>query len=280
MIDRLSHIYIVTTALDVRDDTLHLFLGPYHLSLGPAIFGALRFKNVSTLLLSASVSNPSKRRREAVLRRFRRAVRKLILVKSIIDQLRLASILTPFNQYELYTRGIYDLVLAGHSQNLHSILNDKDFTEQINNIQSEERSSLLASNFFKINAILHLLAPTQHQQQPDNNLTRGNITQTISNETNSNTTNTNDHKHLLDSGTMCCSQHCRDLPLVKLPMSQPISHQPISTGSRSRLNSGHNLRKNSASLSRQDTVRFFGFKNISFSHLVYGRTSKRLFWLV
>ena len=55
-IDRLSRIYSVVQALDIRDDTLHLFLGPYHLSLGPALFTALRFKNASTALLVASQS--------------------------------------------------------------------------------------------------------------------------------------------------------------------------------------------------------------------------------
>ncbi|CAF4981914.1 unnamed protein product, partial [Rotaria socialis] len=176
-IDRLSRVYTVLTALDVRDDTLHLFLGPYHLSLGPALFAAMNFKNASTALLvnshptssATTESHRRKRRREVVLRRFRRVVRKLTLVISIINELRAASILTPYNQYELYKRGIYDLVLAGRKESSNSMFSKNEFMEELENLNVEkssgERNPLLASNFTKINHLLNLISSSQQQQQ-------------------------------------------------------------------------------------------------------------------
>ena len=111
-----------------------------------------------------------RRRREAVLRRFRRVVRKLTLVKSIIDQLQPASVLTPYNQYELYSHGIYDLVLAGRIQQCTDTMFVGDqFFEQLKNFNdvanTGERNPLLASNFIKINNLLSLLSSPQQQQQ-------------------------------------------------------------------------------------------------------------------
>ena len=172
LIERLSNVYAVATALDTRDDTLHLFLGPYHLALGPATFAALRFKNVSAALLDATssirVHLKHKRRHEMVLRRFRRAVQKLILIKSIVDQISLASVLTPFSQQDLHTRGIYDLALAGHLDSSQCLTNIHNFTEAIDRIRAtespSEKSSLGASSFIKINTLLHLLSPTEDQK--------------------------------------------------------------------------------------------------------------------
>ncbi|CAF4855238.1 unnamed protein product, partial [Rotaria sp. Silwood1] len=278
-IDRLSRIYTVLTALDIRDDTLHLFLGPYHLSLGPALFAALHFKNASAALLTSSnlittgnsENQRRKRRREIILRRFRRSVRKLTLVKSIIDQLRTASILTPYNQYELHTQGIYDLVLAGHTQCSNSTLINDDFLEQLRNFNAVtsagERSPLLASNFIKIHNILSLLSSPQQQQQHqhqqvqavDNSMTiaSSNLIRVPSNESITNATTNNDPVGLINSTTVCCPVHDPAQPYVMFPVRSPMSPQPgqiLSSGNRSRRLSKANSLKRSSTISRQNTV--------------------------
>jgi len=264
MVDRLSNIYTVLTAVDTRDDTLHLFLGPYHLSLGAAIFGALHFRNLSTALLASSHSKTSgentsqqqKRRHETILRRFRRSVRKLILIKSIIDQIRIASILTPYNQYELYINGIYDLVLAGHIHKFRSIFDDNDFNQQINDFRSmnnfRKEHTLLASRFVKIQALLQLISPTPHPNQSDNNLIPG---QTRSDEI----TNENPSKPMIDSSNLCCTQHNQGSPLIRLPINRSISQQStqfFSSESNSRRNSRYKLRRHSSNRPKQGTVSF------------------------
>jgi hypothetical protein len=278
-IDRLSRIYTVLTALDIRDDTLHLFLGPYHLSLGPALFTALHIKHASTALLAASHSTTiggneiqrRKRRREVVLRRFRRAVRKLTLVKSVIDQLQPASILTPYNQYELYTQGIYDLVLAGRIQQCtNSMFSNDNLLGQFENFDlvtnTGERSPLLASNFIKVNHLLNLLSSTQQQQQSQpqtlensTTTTTGKMIRIKSNESITNTANNTDSETLIDSVTKCCAQHSQTSPYIMYPVHRTASPQPgqlLSSGSRSRYNSTSNLLKTSSILSRQSTVRY------------------------
>ncbi|CAF2104545.1 unnamed protein product [Rotaria magnacalcarata] len=280
-IDRLSRVYTVLTALDVRDDTLHLFLGPYHLSLGPALFAAMNFKNASTALLvnahpTSSVTTDShrrKRRRELVLRRFRRVVRKLTLVKSIINELRAASILTPYNQYELYKRGIYDLVLAGRKESSNSMFSNDEFMEELENLNaaksSGERNPLLASNFTKINHLLNLISSSQQQQQQshilENSMAKTNrqIIEITSQESFMNAANNNDLSSLTDPtslrdpNTMCCALHRQNSPYFMLPirstMSPPTS-QIISMGSRSRNNSHSNTHKTVPILSRQSTA--------------------------
>ncbi|CAF3629795.1 unnamed protein product [Rotaria sordida] len=272
-IDRLSRIYTVLPALDVRDDTLHLFLGPYHLSLGPALFAALHFKNASAALLTASrsittgnsESQRRKRRREIVLRRFRRAVRKLTLVKSIIDQLQSASILTPYNQYELHTQGIYDLVLAGHTQCSDSTFINDNFLEQLQTMNSVtgggERSPLLASNYIKINNILSLLSSPQQQQvqSVDNSTTIATrkMMRFPSHESITNATTNNDSVGLINPTTVCCHVHDQTQPYLMFPIRSPMSPQPsqiLSSGNRSRHNSNSNVLKTSSTLSRQSTV--------------------------
>ncbi len=256
MVNRLSKVFTVLTAIDNHDDAIHLFLGPYHLSLGPAVYGAFHFQNVSAALLASSHSKTSsgnthqhyKRRHEAVLRRFRRAVRKLIHIKSIIDQLRLASILTPYNQYELYTHGTYDLVLAGHMHKSHSVFNDDDFTEQINAFRSmnkfEKEHSLVATKFVKINTLLRLLSPTPPQSE--NNSLPGKIPQNRPNDSSTYPTNENSSKSLHNSTTLCCSQHDQNMSLFKLAINQSISHQPthlLPSESHSRRYNKPNVRR-------------------------------------
>ncbi|CAF0887544.1 unnamed protein product [Rotaria sp. Silwood1] len=270
MVDRLSNVYNVLSVVDNRDDTLHLFLGPYHLSLGPAIFGALHFKNVSTALLASShaklktdsTHHSHKRRRDAVLRRFRRTVRKVIFIKSIINQVRLASILTPYNQYELYRQGIYDLVLAGHMHDTNEALYDEEFIEQINNIHlmdaSEKENSLLASKFIKINSLLHLLSPPVSQQQTDNNSTIGNITQPPPDNAIAYTTDENSSKPFISSTTLCCPQHTNNQNTLMFPISRTTTYQPnlfLPRESHSKVSSRQNSRKGSvACLKRSATV--------------------------
>ncbi|CAF3986708.1 unnamed protein product [Rotaria sp. Silwood2] len=272
-IDRLSRIYTVLTALDTRDDTLHLFLGPYHLSLGPALFAALHFKNASAALLTTSrptisgnsESQRRKRRHEIVLRRFRRAVRKLTLVKSIIGQLRSASILTPYNQYELYTQGIYDLVLAGHEQCSNSTFINDNFLEQLQNFDlvtsAGERSPLLASNYVKINNILSLLSSPLPQQTPlvDNNKTMatGKLMRFASHESITNAATNNDPTALINSSTICCPAHDPAQPYITLPARSAMSPQPnqmLPSENRSRHNSSTVLLKTPSTFSRQSTV--------------------------
>lgn len=271
--------------MDIRDDTLHLFLGPYHLSLGPALFAALHFKNASSALLIASQSSTfsnshsegqrRKRRRDAVLRRFRRAVRKLTLVKSIIDQLQPASILTPYNQYELYTHGIYDLVLSGRIQQCtDSMFINDQFIEQLHNFDTVtnagERSPLLASNFIKINNLLNLLSSsTPTQSTNDHSLTAAaaaasttaattsseRIVRIGSNESLSNPANS--EALVNPSSTVCCSQHSQTPANVMYCVPRPMSPQPsqfLTIGTRSRCNSHSNLLKTPSILSRQSTV--------------------------
>jgi hypothetical protein len=280
MIDRLSSIYTVLTVVDSRDDTLHFFLGPYHLSLGAALFGALQFRNLSTALLASSHSKTSgeninqqqKRRHDAVIRRFRRSVRKLILIISIIDQLRLASILTPYNQYELYINGIYDLVLSGHIHKSHSIFNDDDFTQQVNDFRSmnnfPKESSLLATKFVKIQALLQLLSPIPHQNHSDNNSISGQTIQTRSDEI----TNENSSKLTIDSSNLCCTQHNQSSPLVPFPINRSISQQStqfFSNESNSRRNTKYKSRRHSSARLKQGAVSFYTYSK-----------SKKLFFIL
>jgi hypothetical protein len=280
-IDRLSRIYTVLTALDIRDDTLHLFLGPYHLSLGPALFAALHFKNASSALLVASRSTGStgtdnhrrKRRRDVVLRRFRRAVRKLTLVKSIIDQLQPASVLTPYNQYELYKHGIYDLVLAGRIQDSQSMFASENFLEQIGHAdpmqQSGERNPLLASNFIKINNLLNLLSSSTPQQQQQQSISQpltletsatkatGKMIPIKSNESVPHVTKGNEPDASINSAEICCSHHHPTSPFIMYPVPRAPSPQPsqiFSNGSRSRHSSPANHLRTPSVLSRQSTV--------------------------
>ncbi|CAF1230099.1 unnamed protein product [Adineta steineri] len=268
IVDRLSQVYSVSTAVDKRDDTVHVFLGPYHLVLGSAAVGAMHFKNISTALLSAtSTKMPNdpnttqyqKRRRDAVLRRFRRGVRKLILIKSIIDNLRHASILTPYNQCELYNRGIYDLVLAGHKHDGPNIFNDQNFKGQLDDFQSmndsEKETSLIASKYMKISALLHLISPTPHLHQTDNSSSVGTNKQNTSSSFNPN----NDHSSALFHTTaMCCPHHCKDLPLIKFPIRPSFSHQAsllVTPEPHSRLStSSNNSSRKSETLKRQTTI--------------------------
>lgn len=267
MMDRLSRIYTPSSAIDTRDDTLHLFLGPYHISLGPAAYGALQFRNISTALLSNSKTSQGdnttqqqkRRRHDAALRRFRRSVRKLILIKSIIDQLRLASVLTPYNQYELYTNGIYDLVLAGHVHNDRSVFEDEKFAEKIKEFRSmnkwEKDSSLLASNFIKIQTLLHLLTPAPQQNNTDNSSTSKNETQTTGTDEK---ISENPTKQYLDPSTICCSQHSQNIPLLMFPLQRSFSQQTtqfLSPKSPIRRHSHYPSRRHSSAPSKEKTVR-------------------------
>ncbi|CAF0948774.1 unnamed protein product [Rotaria sordida] len=269
MVERLSLIYKVSPVVDNRDDTLHLFLGPYHLTLGPAIFGALHFKNISTALLASSHSKSKtdntnqshKRRREAVLRRFRRTVRKLIFIKSIIDQVHLASVLTPYNQYALYKQGIYDLALAGHIHGTNSVFYDENFIEQMNNTRlmsaSENENPLLASKFIKINSILQLLSPPTAQQQPDNNSTIGNITEPKSDSSISYTTDENSSKSFINSTNLCCPQHINTQDGPMFPVSRSTNYQSnsfLSQESPSGVQSRRNSRRRSVALLKPSTT--------------------------
>lgn len=282
MINRLSNIYSATSAVDTRDDTLHIFLGPYHLSLGPAVFGAMRFKNVSKALLASSQAKSSngnstqskKRRHDAALRRFRRAVRKLIHIKSIVDKLRIASILTPYNQYQLYTHGIYDLVLAGHKHLSDSVFIEEDFLEQIHDIKStkevDHKNPLVASQYIKINTLLQLLSPSS-QQQPENNPTPGQVPSVESEDTKSRTTNEHSSQSLLPSANICCSHHFQNARHMMFPLQRSISHQPtpfITLESQSRRNSRMESRRNSSVLPQSTLV------SVSFELLI-SRNSHR-----
>ncbi|CAF4246596.1 unnamed protein product [Rotaria sp. Silwood2] len=269
MVDRLSNIYKVSPVADNRDDTLHLFLGPYHLELGPAIFGALHFRNISTALLASSHSKSKidsttqnhKRRREAVLRRFRRTVRKLILIKSIIDQVRFASVLTPYNQYELYRRGIYDLVLAGHIHGTNTVFYDEEFIEQISNVRlmdnSDKENPLLASKFIKINSLLSLLSPPLSQQQSDNNPMIDNITKPRLDNSITYKADEKPSKPFINSKALCCSQHTNNQHTLMFPVSRSTnyhSNQFLSHESPSRRNSSQNLHKSSVVFLKQSST--------------------------
>lgn len=272
VIDRLSRIYTVLTALDIRDETMHLFLGPYHISLGPAVFAALHFKNASAALLVSSRSTiprggddvqRRKRRREMVIRRFRRAVRKVTLVKSILNQLQSPSVLTPFNQYELKKHGIYDLVLAGRIQDNDQIFDNDEFRHHLSRGDSiyypGERNPLLASNFVKIHHLLNLLSSAQQQssilensaaQQPKS-------IQIKSIEKSLHSTNRNEVDTLINSTATSHSIHRQTSPLISFPIQDSASPR-TSQQSLLRLhlsqNNNPNLLKNPSILSRQSTV--------------------------
>ena len=226
--------------------------------MGSALFAGLRFKNVSAALLAASglqrnqgeATSKETRRRDAVLRRFRRVVRKLILIRSILDQIRLASILTPFNQYELTSNGIYDLVLAGQQTNGQCTLDESAVAEEVERLRTlnypEQKSFLLASNFIKISVLLHLLSPS-HTAEP-------NLSPTTVDEA---TSNTQDPKNIMEAGGLCCSQHGQRTSLVMLPIKSPApppTTQLLPAASRHRINSNHSSRRTPSLLSRQNTV--------------------------
>jgi hypothetical protein len=173
----------------------------------------------------------------------------------------LASILTPYNQYELYRNGIYDLVLAGHIHKSHSIFNDDDFTQQINDFRSmknfPKESSLLATKFVKIQALLQLLSPTPHS---DNNSISGQTIQTRSDEI----TNENLSKSTIDSSNLCCTQHNQSSPLVPFPINRSISQQStqfFSNESNSRRNTKYKSRRHSSARLKQGAVSFTYIQN-------------------
>jgi len=223
LMNRLSSVYSPMKVIDDRDDTSHIYLGPYHISMNSESFGALHFKNISTAILTASTSsksNENKRRHDAILRRFRRAVRKLIYIKSIIDQLRIASILTPVNQYELYSKGIYDLVLAGHQHNPSSKFYDNEFVRQINEFHTmskfEQEHLFLASRFIQINTLLHLLTPSPYQHDYHSTNSKK-FDETLA-QTSINS--------ILDKLTICCVKHAHDMPVIMFPIKPTINqHQ-------------------------------------------------------
>lgn len=259
MINRLSNIYNATSAIDTRDDTLHIFLGPYHISLGPAVFGAMRFKNVSKALLASSQAKTlngnstqsQKRRHDATLRRFRRAVRKLIHIRSIIEKLRIASILTPYNQYQLYQGGIYDLVLAGYKHISDSVFTDDEFHEQINALHStndiDHQNPLVASQYIKLNTLLQLLSSTSHPSE--NNSSPGQVPSAGSDDTKSLSTNEHNSQSLIDSANICCSHHCQNARHMMFPIQRPISQSSspfYALESRSRRDSRIEFRRSSS----------------------------------
>lgn len=259
MINRLSNIYNATSAIDTRDDTLHIFLGPYHISLGPAVFGAMRFKNVSKALLASSQAKTlngnstqsQKRRHDATLRRFRRAVRKLIHIRSIIEKLRIASILTPYNQYQLYQGGIYDLVLAGYKHISESVFTDDEFHEQINALHStndiDHQNPLVASQYIKLNTLLQLLSSTPHPSE--NNSSPGQVPSAGSDDTKSLSTNEHNSQSLIDSANICCSHHCQNARHMMFPIQRPISQSSspfYALESRSRRDSRIEFRRSSS----------------------------------
>ncbi|CAF0893242.1 unnamed protein product, partial [Didymodactylos carnosus] len=200
-IERLSRIYPVSTAIDIRDDTLHVLVGPYSIRLAPALFAAFHLKQVSQTIMQttpkrreltttaaatetttttaaateATTTNSTvsvggklrsqRRQREVALRRFRRAVRKIGLVKQIIDRLQTPSILTPINQYELHNHGIYELVLRRQSSSTDD--SQKLFEQMKDYKEPDEQNPFLASNFIKITSLLNLLgSSTTQQPQP------------------------------------------------------------------------------------------------------------------
>jgi hypothetical protein len=146
------------------------------------------------------------------------------------------------------------------------MFSNDNFLEQLHNYDSltntGERSPLLASNFFKINNLLSLLAPPQQQQQTqqlENNLapSSGAMMRFKSNESLVNTTNNNDPGGLINSSSTCCSYHRQSSPYLMFPVHQTISPQPsqyLTTGYRSRNNSSSNLLRTPPVLSRQSTV--------------------------
>ena len=190
-----------------------------------------------------------KRRRETVLRRFRRTVRKIILIRSILDQIRLGSVLTPYNQHELTSNGIYDLVLAGHQSNGQCKLDEATVAEEFDRLQTlnypEQKSFLLASNFIKVSTLLYLMTPFRAAESGAPSI-----------PVNEPTSNPNDPKGILDTSPLCCSQHGQRTSLVMLPIKPPAPPPPppsqlMSSGSRSRLSSTQSHRP---VLSRQNTV--------------------------
>lgn len=268
-IERLSQVFPIVNVVDNRDDTLHLFLGPYHLALGPAIFGALHFRNLSAALLASSkakqkadgTSYSRNRRREAVLRRFRRAVRKLIFIKSIINQIHTASILTPYNQNELYIQGTYDVTLAGRLCQPNSLHEKHHSHESLHDIDSlthsEKESSLNASKYIKINSLLNLLSTNTPSNNPDNNLPRDNFTQTMQ-DTGNKFSNTDDHsKSLIPTTTLCCSQHTKNQQNLTFAISRLNNIPPtqfLANEFQSKNNSNHSSRKNSSGFLSRKSV--------------------------
>jgi hypothetical protein len=217
----------------------------------------MQFRNISTALLASSHSKAGhensthyhKRRHDAALRRFRRAVRKLIHIKSIVDKLRIASILTPYNQYKLYKRGIYDLVLAGHRHNSESVFMDEDFREQLKS-NLDEKNPLLASKFTKISTLLHLLAPSPNHAE--SNSTPGNGSQNRTDETNDNSS-----KSLLNSANLCCTHHFQNSQLAMVPINRSMSHQSshfLAPDSYGRRHSKHHTHRSSSNHSDRPIV--------------------------
>jgi len=140
------------------------------------------------------------------------------------------------------------------------------FLNQLQNFDfvtnSGERSPLLATNFIKINNLLNLLS-TSHPQPQSQTLdhsittTNGKMIRIKSNESLANIPNNNDTEALINSLTVCCSQHSQTSPYVMYPVNRPASpqrNQFLSTGVRSRCNSNSNLLKTPSVLSRQSTV--------------------------
>lgn len=272
IVDRLSQIYTVLTALDVRDDTMHLFIGPYHISLGPALFAAMHFRNASAALLVSSFPSNStggteqqrkKRRREFVIRRFRRAVRKLTLVKSILNQLRAPSILIPYNQYELEKNGIYDLVLAERESKRNQMFENEEYQQRLHLGSSfnasGDQNPLLASNFIKINHLLNLLSSPQNQNSPVENAVtnKGQLMQMKSNEKTFTPITNYDSDPSINSETICCHQHRQTSPLITIPSQKstsPSDSRASLFATNSRQNSSSNQTKSPKLLSRRSTV--------------------------
>ena len=130
--------------------------------------------------------------------------------------------------------------------------------EQINNIRSmnynEKNNSLLASKYIKINTLLHLLSPTSHQHQSDNNLIDGKSTpiNRIDDKINENPS-----KSIIDSSSICCSQHIHMTPTLMFSITRSMSVQPtqlLPYEPRSRLNSKESP-KSPSPRSRTNTVR-------------------------
>jgi hypothetical protein len=124
----------------------------------------------------------------------------------------------------------------------------------------EKDNSLLASRFIKINALLYLLSPPLNQHHSDNSAIPGKITQTSkSNDPNTYTPNENSSKPLIDSTSMCCSQHSLNIPLVMVSMNRSNSLQPtsfLSREPRSRRKTGYNLTRSSSTSSNRIIVSF------------------------
>ena len=198
-----------------------------------------------------------------MLRRFRRAVRKLTLVRSIIDQLQSPSVLTQYNQYELHTNGIYDLVLTERIKHSNStFLNDDrpqklEISDSITN--AEQRNLLFASNYIKINYLLNILSSSQQSLKTENNTTieTKNFMQIESYESMTSAKDNYDRRSVINSEAICCSAHRQSPSYFMFPSRQRISSQPSQlalAGSNSKRGSNSHLNKTSFTLSRQSTV--------------------------